>query len=92
MNLVCAAISSGIFSDLGSGSNVDVSVITDEGTEDLRNYQKPNQRGQKEQSYLFPKGTTAFTKQEVYDMVVREDALLVGGGAPSTGEKMDTSG
>lgn len=35
------AIRSGIFNDLGSGSNVDVSVITKSGTEMLRNYEMP---------------------------------------------------
>lgn len=35
------AIRSGIFNDLGSGSNVDVVVITKEGTETMRNYEMP---------------------------------------------------
>jgi len=39
--LVARAIRSGIFNDLGSGSNVDVSVITKNGTEMLRNYEMP---------------------------------------------------
>ena len=39
--LVSRAIQSGIFNDLGSGSNVDVAVITKSGTEMLRNYQTP---------------------------------------------------
>lgn len=39
--LVARAIRSGIFNDLGSGSNVDVSVITKAGTEMLRNYEMP---------------------------------------------------
>lgn len=39
--LVARAIRSGVFNDLGSGSNVDVCVITKNGTETLRNYEKP---------------------------------------------------
>lgn len=98
IKLVCAAISSGIFNDLGSGSNVDVCVITKDHTEMLRNYERPNERAQKEQRYLFPKGVTGFTKEQVYDMVVQEDVLAVGGGASASTkvegaetEKMDTT-
>jgi 20S proteasome subunit beta 2 len=36
------AIEAGIFNDLGSGSNVDVCVITKGNVEYLRNYGKPN--------------------------------------------------
>ena len=39
--MVAAAISAGIFNDLGSGSNVDVCVITKDNTEMLRNYETP---------------------------------------------------
>ncbi|CAO1614186.1 unnamed protein product [Sympodiomycopsis kandeliae] len=95
INLVVAAISSGIFNDLGSGSNVDVCVIGKDKTENFRNFSKPNERGVKEQSYLFPKGVTGFTKEMIYDMVVKEDVLAVGGKtATSTGtgaDKMDVS-
>ena len=46
--LVTAATSAGIFNDLGSGSNVDACVITASGTEELRNFVKPNERVEKE--------------------------------------------
>jgi 20S proteasome subunit beta 2 len=55
---VTAAIEAGIFNDLGSGSNVDITVIQRDGVEYLRNYKKPNERVQKEQSYKYPRGTT----------------------------------
>lgn len=67
-----AAIESGIFNDLGSGSNVDVCVIREKETKMLRNYRKPNERAQKEQSYKFARGTTAFTKEEIHNMIVKE--------------------
>jgi 20S proteasome subunit beta 2 len=41
IKLVSRAIRSGIFNDLGSGSNVDVCVITKDKTEMLRNYEMP---------------------------------------------------
>ena len=46
------AIESGIFNDLGSGSNVDVCVIREKETKMLRNYRKPNERAQKELSLI----------------------------------------
>ncbi|EPQ27247.1 uncharacterized protein PFL1_05170 [Pseudozyma flocculosa PF-1] len=95
IKLVAAAISSGIFNDLGSGSNVDVCVITKDRTDYLRNYQTPNERVEKEQRYGFKKGTTAFTKEMIYSMIQKEDVLEVGKTAPvpaAAGEEtMDTS-
>ncbi|KAJ3395474.1 proteasome core particle subunit beta 2 [Lobulomyces angularis] len=58
IEIVKDAIESGIFNDLGSGSNVDVVVITKDKTEVLRNYKRPNERVKKEQSYKYPRGTT----------------------------------
>lgn len=74
IQLVVDAIESGIFNDLGSGSNVDVCVIREKSTEMLRNYRMPNERAQKEQSYKFPRGTTKFTKEEIRSMVVKESS------------------
>jgi len=66
INLSAEAIKAGIFNDLGSGSNVDVCVIQQDGpTQLLRNYIKPNERGEKERNYRFPKGTTAWLNQKV---------------------------
>ena len=58
IDLVSEAIQAGIFNDLGSGSNVDVCVITKDGIEYLRNHVKPNERAVKEISYQYPKGAT----------------------------------
>ena len=65
LDLVCAAISAGIFNDLGSGSNVDACVITASHTEMLRNFVKPNERVQKERTYKFRRGTTEWKKEEL---------------------------
>ena len=40
--LVAKAIRSGIFNDLGSGSNVDLRVIRKDGTVEFRNCETPN--------------------------------------------------
>lgn len=91
VNLVVQAICSGIFNDLGSGSNVDVCVIKEKETEMLRNYLKPNERAQKQQRYGFARGTTGFTREQIYSMIKQEDVLEVGKPTPVEGETMDTS-
>lgn len=66
IDLAAEAIKAGIFNDLGSGSNVDVCVIQqDKPTQMLRNYLRPNDRGQKERNYRFPRGTTAWLNQKI---------------------------
>lgn len=75
---------------------MDVCVITKDKTDYLRNYRRPNQRAVKEETYKFPKGVTAYTKEHIWDLVVKEDHidLLVPDPAtePAAGEeRMDTS-
>lgn len=70
VELCAEAIKAGIFNDLGSGSNVDVCVITADKATLLRNYLKPNVRGRKERDYKFPKGTTAVLNEKV---ITREE-------------------
>jgi 20S proteasome subunit beta 2 len=86
LQLVTAAISAGIFNDLGSGSNVDACVITASGTEMLRNFVKPNERVEKERRYVFRRGTTAIKEEKVRRWVVDEEEIKAVGG-----EAMDTS-
>ena len=53
-----AAIRAGIFNDLGSGSNVDLCVLTKDGIEWLRNYEQPNPRTYvRSKPYVFDRGT-----------------------------------
>lgn len=77
IDIVREAIEAGIFNDLGSGSNVDVCVITKDETDYLRNYARPNERGVKEQSYRFPRGTTAVLKTSIekFATVVEGDSM-----------------
>ncbi|KNA25694.1 hypothetical protein SOVF_003170 [Spinacia oleracea] len=60
VKIVCEAIASGIFNDLGSGSNVDVCVITKGNVEYLRNHVQPNPR-----TYTSAKGYTFSKPTEV---------------------------
>jgi 20S proteasome subunit beta 2 len=84
VDLVSAAISAGIFNDLGSGSNVDVCVITKDGTEMLRNHLRPNERGEKTRQYTFRRGTTAWKSESIRSLVVEESVTEIGGDAMDT--------
>jgi 20S proteasome subunit beta 2 len=65
VKLCSDAIMAGIFNDLGSGSNVDVAIITNEKTTLKRNYIKPNERTQKLKSYKFARGTTNVLNEKI---------------------------
>lgn len=92
IDLASNAIQAGIFNDLGSGSNVDVAVITKEKTTLKRGYIKPNERSKKQKSYLFKRGTTAVLNEKV---ITREEiskyvtVYELGSGETQLGEKMD---
>ena len=51
IKLTSDAIQAGIWNDLGSGSNVDVCVITEEKATLMRNYITPNTREKKQRNY-----------------------------------------
>lgn len=94
VDLCSEAIQAGIWNDLGSGSNVDVCIIEkDKPTKLLRNHITPNQRGQKERNYRFPRGTTAvlnekiITKDEITRYVTVEELGTTS--ETAVGEKMD---
>lgn len=57
--LVADAIRAGIFNDLGSGSNVDLCVITKDKSELLQPYHVANIKGQRTGDYTFKRGSTA---------------------------------
>ncbi|KAG6831460.1 Proteasome subunit beta type-7 [Tricholoma furcatifolium] len=89
LNLVKAAISAGIFNDLGSGSNVDACIITADRTDMLRNVEMPNQRVQKERSYGFRRGTTAWKSETIRSLIVSEEVTPTS--LSAAGDAMDTS-
>ena len=93
VELARQAIRAGIFNDLGSGSNVDVAVITNEKTTLMRNMDIANPREKKQRDYRFPKGSTAWLAERV----IRKDDIgkyvtvheLAAGQEGAAGEKMD---
>ena len=82
--LVTSAISAGIFNDLGSGSNIDACVITASHTEMLRNFVKPNEREQKERTYGFRRGTTAWKSETIRSLICSEEVSSIGAEAMDT--------
>lgn len=80
IKLVAEAILSGVFNDLGSGSNVDICVITKGHTEYLRNHMSPYPRTDPQKGYSFPKKTEVIlTKiiplREMVEVIEGGDAM-----------------
>ncbi|TGZ75648.1 hypothetical protein CRM22_000274 [Opisthorchis felineus] len=65
MQLVRDAIAAGIFNDLGSGSNVDLCVITQDEVKHFEPYDVACQAGQREAKYNPPAGSTATLMSKV---------------------------
>ena len=70
VKLCSDAIQAGIWNDLGSGSNVDVAVITEEKTTLMRGFITPNTRAPKQRNYRFKPGTTAVLNEKI---ITREE-------------------
>lgn len=87
MTLVQNGIRAGIFNDLGSGSNVDLCVITKEGTKYLRPYEEANQKGVRQGSYRYKRGTTAVLTSQVKPFKVEVTSTTV----QPVAESMETS-
>jgi len=80
--LVADAIRAGIFNDLGSGSNVDICVITKGKVQYIRPYSVENERGARFNDFLYKPGTTAVLTEIIKPVVVSELVLpLVGAAA-----------
>ncbi|KAM9824420.1 proteasome subunit beta type-7-like [Neosynchiropus ocellatus] len=63
--LVRAAIQAGIMSDLGSGNNIDICVITRDGVDYIRPYQESEFKVTREMKYKYAPGTTAVLREKV---------------------------
>uniref|UniRef100_A0A8D0NMP1 Proteasome subunit beta n=1 Tax=Sus scrofa TaxID=9823 RepID=A0A8D0NMP1_PIG len=75
--LVSEAIAAGIFNDLGSGSNIDLCVISKSKLDFLRPYSVPNKKGTRFGRYRCEKGTTAVLTEKVtaLDIEVLEETV-----------------
>ncbi|XP_072304324.1 proteasome 20S subunit beta 13a [Eucyclogobius newberryi] len=76
--LVRAAIHSGIMSDLGSGNNIDLCVITREGVDYIRPFQESQFKDNRKIKYKYRPGTTPILTQKVVPLkleVVQEKVL-----------------
>ncbi|XP_033096037.1 proteasome subunit beta type-7-like [Anneissia japonica] len=68
--LVRDAIASGIFNDLGSGTNIDICVIKKDKVDYLRPYDEANIKGVRQGDYRYKRGTTAVLTKSVRDFNV----------------------
>lgn len=76
--LVADAIRAGIFNDLGSGSNVDLTAIHMDGKVTImRNYDRPNPKPTINLDYTFPPGATAVLTETRQPVVMRNFRELV---------------
>lgn len=57
---------------------MDACIITATSTEMLRNVEMPNERPEKENKYVFKRGTTAWKKEEIRSLVVNEEITALG--------------
>jgi len=74
-SLVHKAISSGIYNDLGSGSNVDLCVIKKDKVNFIRGYDTSNKRLYR-RPYNIPKGTTFVLKEKVKEFHKNVELLV----------------
>lgn len=65
MKLVRNAVAAGIFNDLGSGSNIDLCVITKDKVDYIRPFDEANEKGVRQGSYRYKHGTTAVLTKNV---------------------------
>jgi len=75
--LVAKAVTAGILNDLGSGSNVDITVITPEGREGpIRGFAHPVSREMHRRDYTFPPKTTVVLKETIVPLASRKDIVV----------------
>lgn len=91
MELTKRAIRAGIFNDLGSGSNVDLCVITSEGAEYLRNVDMPNPRTFTAVPKPFARGTTPVLKSKELRVPSLESRVTIESQEGDVATAMDTT-
>lgn len=72
MKLVRDAVASGIHNDLGSGSNVDLVVITKNSHKKIHGYEIAAEKGVRRCDYTFIRGTTGVLSYKTFDIEVVE--------------------
>merc|ERR1719331_3438668 len=80
-----------IFNDLGSGSNVDLCVITSEGAEYLRNVDMPNPRTFTAVPKPFARGTTPVLKSKELRVPSLESRVTIESQEGDVATAMDTT-
>ncbi|GBN61774.1 Proteasome subunit beta type-7, partial [Araneus ventricosus] len=83
------AIAAGVFNDLGSGSNVDLCVITKAGAEMIRPYEVANEKGQIQGTYRYAPGTTAVLSSKSVPLEIVE--TITRSTRDASEEAMDTA-
>uniref|UniRef100_A0A8C5WFG1 Proteasome subunit beta n=1 Tax=Leptobrachium leishanense TaxID=445787 RepID=A0A8C5WFG1_9ANUR len=75
--LVRDAIASGIFNDLGSGSNIDLCVITKDKLDYIRPHDVANKKGVRTGNYKYKKGTTGVLTEKTirFNLDVMEESV-----------------
>jgi len=90
--LVRDAIAAGVFNDLGSGSNVDICVITKSGVDYIRPYDRANVKGVRQNRYTFKDGATSVLTSKQVPLIVEEVMVRqVDQSTDSSVEQMDTA-
>lgn len=86
--LVRDAIASGVFNDLGSGSNIDLCVIKKGSVNYLRGYEYANEKGKRTLNYDFKLGTTMVLDTKIHEFDIVEEVIPI---ASSSATPMDTA-
>ncbi|XP_050722980.1 proteasome subunit beta type-7-like [Eriocheir sinensis] len=84
--LVRDAIAGGVFNDLGSGSNIDLCVITKDGATMMRPYDVANVKGKRVGKYAYKRGVTEVLKTVTRPIEIVSETVKV-----VSEEKMDTA-
>lgn len=75
MSLVHDAIASGIYNDLGSGSNVDLCIIRKNSCKNIYAYKTSVKKGERKCDYTPARGTTGVLSTKVIDFDVVEEKV-----------------